>query len=165
MPQWPVGVLCGVPARSARCRVRSPVPGSVSARADSKRRNCWQFDLSPSDLKHIDRPDWIVPVKGEPTLMLFSVVDDRSGTAYQEYRCQRVAELAPTYRTIECACRQVERLGQQQLGDRRHSTAECAVDRAAYRRAAVTGREPLGLGARTTWWRRLSLCGKASSKA
>lgn len=42
--------------------------------------DCWQFHLSPSDLKHIDRPDWMDPVKGEPTLMLFSVVDDRSGT-------------------------------------------------------------------------------------
>ncbi len=49
--------------------------------------DCWQFDMSPSDLKHIDKPDWINPAKGEPTLMLFSVVDDRSGTAYQEYRC------------------------------------------------------------------------------
>jgi hypothetical protein len=38
--------------------------------------------MSPSDLKHIERPDW-----GEPTLMLFSVVDDRSGIAHQEYRC------------------------------------------------------------------------------
>ena len=25
--------------------------------------------------------------KGQPTLMLFSVVDDRSGVAYQEYHC------------------------------------------------------------------------------
>lgn len=49
--------------------------------------DCWQFDMSPSDLKHIDRPDWIDPSKGEPTLMLFSVVDDRSGFCYMEYRC------------------------------------------------------------------------------
>jgi hypothetical protein len=49
--------------------------------------DCWQFDMSPSDLKHIDKPDWIDPNKGEPTLMLFSVVDDRSGVCYQEYRC------------------------------------------------------------------------------
>ena len=48
---------------------------------------CWQFDLSPSDLKHIAQPDWIDPNKGEPLLMLFSVVDDRSGVSYQEYRC------------------------------------------------------------------------------
>ena len=30
---------------------------------------------------------WLQPNKGAPTLMLFSVVDDRSGVAYQEYRC------------------------------------------------------------------------------
>ena len=48
---------------------------------------CWQFDMSPSDLKHIETPDWIDLRKGEPTLMLFSVVDDRSGVSYMEYRC------------------------------------------------------------------------------
>ena len=47
----------------------------------------WQFDMSPSDLKKISQPEWIDPNKGTPTLMLFSVVDDRSGAAYQEYRC------------------------------------------------------------------------------
>jgi hypothetical protein len=47
----------------------------------------WQFDLSPSDLKHIARPQWVDDAKGEPTLMLYSVVDDRSGVAYQEYHC------------------------------------------------------------------------------
>jgi hypothetical protein len=30
---------------------------------------------------------WLQANKGAPTLMLFSVVDDRSGVAYQEYRC------------------------------------------------------------------------------
>jgi hypothetical protein len=49
--------------------------------------DCWQFDMSPSDLKHITTPAWIDPSKGEPTLMLFSVVDDRSGVSYMEYRC------------------------------------------------------------------------------
>jgi hypothetical protein len=48
---------------------------------------CWQFDMSPSDLKHLETPDWIDPHKGEPTFMLFSVVDDRSGVSYMEYRC------------------------------------------------------------------------------
>lgn len=47
----------------------------------------WQFDISPSDLKHIKTPTWIAEGKGQPTLMLFSVVDDRSGAAYQEYHC------------------------------------------------------------------------------
>jgi hypothetical protein len=49
--------------------------------------DCWQFDMSPSDLKHIATPAWVDPRKGEPTLMLFSVVDDRSGVSYMEYRC------------------------------------------------------------------------------
>lgn len=40
--------------------------------------------MPPSDLKHIERPDWVDPAWSEPTLMLFSVVDDRSG---EEYRC------------------------------------------------------------------------------
>lgn len=47
----------------------------------------WQFDMSPSDLKKIAQPEWVNPDKGTPTLTLFSVVDDRSGVAYQEYRC------------------------------------------------------------------------------
>lgn len=48
----------------------------------------WQFDLSPSDLKQIERPSWVDERRGrQPTLVLFSVVDDRSGAAYQEYRC------------------------------------------------------------------------------
>jgi hypothetical protein len=49
--------------------------------------DCWPFDMSPSDLKHLETPGWIDPSKGEPTLMLFSVVDDRSGVSYMEYRC------------------------------------------------------------------------------
>jgi len=62
--------------------------GPVAVRFEAKHSNeCWQFDMSPSDLKHIDQPTWIDPAKGKPTLMLFSVVDDRSGMAYQEYRC------------------------------------------------------------------------------
>jgi hypothetical protein len=48
----------------------------------------WQFDISPSDLKEVEQPAWIDPARrGAPTPMLFSVVDDRSGAAYQEYRC------------------------------------------------------------------------------
>jgi hypothetical protein len=49
---------------------------------------CWQFDLSPSDLKVVDQwPEWIDPKQGRPVLMLYSAVDDRSGVAYQEYHC------------------------------------------------------------------------------
>ena len=48
----------------------------------------WHFDMSPSDLKHLETPPWTdLDRQGHPTLMLFSVVDDRSGVAYQEYRC------------------------------------------------------------------------------
>ncbi|EGY29599.1 Integrase core protein [Candidatus Regiella insecticola 5.15] len=61
-------------------------PPSVRFQAE-KSNDCWQFDMSPSDLKHIEQPDWIDPHRGQPTLMLFSVVDDRSGVCYQEYRC------------------------------------------------------------------------------
>jgi hypothetical protein len=44
--------------------------------------------MSPSDLKQLKSPSWLDPDRpGAPTLMLFSVVDDRSGVAYQEYRC------------------------------------------------------------------------------
>ena len=46
---------------------------------------CWQFDLSPSDLKHVERPRWFEEGRGHPLLMLYSLVDDRSGVAYQEY--------------------------------------------------------------------------------
>jgi hypothetical protein len=48
---------------------------------------CWQFDVSPSDLKALpEPPPWIDARRGHPVLMLYSVVDDRSGVAYQEYR-------------------------------------------------------------------------------
>lgn len=61
-------------------------PPAVRFQAEHS-NDCWQFDLSPSDLKHIDIPSWIEPGRGQPQLMLFSVVDDRSGVCYQEYRC------------------------------------------------------------------------------
>jgi len=46
---------------------------------------CWQFDLSPSDLKKVKSPAWMDPDRGHPLLMIYSLVDDRSGAAYQEY--------------------------------------------------------------------------------
>jgi hypothetical protein len=64
---------------------RQPPP-AVRFQAENS-NDCWQFDLSPSDLKHLPAPLWIEEGRGTPTLMLFSVVDDRSGAAYQEYRC------------------------------------------------------------------------------
>jgi len=60
----------------------------VAVRFQAEHSNdCWQFDLSPSDLKQIKEPLWVRPDRGAPTLMLFSIVDDRSGVAYQEYHC------------------------------------------------------------------------------
>lgn len=55
-------------------------------RFQAERSNqCWQFDISDSDLKAVDEPAWIAPGKGNPKLSLFSVVDDRSGVNYTEY--------------------------------------------------------------------------------
>lgn len=61
-------------------------PPSVRFQAEFSNA-CWQFDMSPSELKHVEKPLWIEASKGAPTLMLFSLVDDRSGAAYTEYRC------------------------------------------------------------------------------
>lgn len=58
-----------------------------AVRFQAKHSNeCWQFDLSPSDLKSVKEPVWYDKRKGLPILMLYSVVDDRSGVCYQEYR-------------------------------------------------------------------------------
>ncbi|MDD2762219.1 MAG: IS481 family transposase [Methylomonas sp.] len=61
-------------------------PAAVRFQAEHS-NDCWQFDLSPSDLKEVETPSWVRPDGKAPTLMLFSVVDDRSGVAYQEYHC------------------------------------------------------------------------------
>ena len=61
---------------------------------------CWQFDLSPSDLKQVPAPLWIETERGAPTLMLFSIVDDRSGVAYQEYRCVYGEDVASSLRFL-----------------------------------------------------------------
>lgn len=61
-------------------------PPAVRFQAEQS-NECWHFDLSHSDLKHLKQPPWIQPGRGKPQLMLYSVVDDRSGVCYQEYRC------------------------------------------------------------------------------
>ena len=61
-------------------------PPAVRFQANNS-NDCWHFDLSPSDLKHIAQPAWVEPGRGNPLLMLYSVVDDRSGMCYQEYHC------------------------------------------------------------------------------
>ena len=54
----------------------------AAVRFQARRSNeLWQFDLSPSDLKEVEKPLWFEPGRGNPTLMLYSVVDDRSGVA------------------------------------------------------------------------------------
>jgi len=60
------------------------VPAAVRFQARHS-NDCWHFDLSPSDLKQVKRPAWFEEGRGHPLLMLYSVVDDRSGMAYQEY--------------------------------------------------------------------------------
>lgn len=64
--------------------LRPPPAVRFEARSSNQ---CWQFDLSPSDLKQVKKPSWVDESRGPPTLMLYSVVDDRSGVAYQEYHC------------------------------------------------------------------------------
>jgi hypothetical protein len=66
-------------------RLRQP-PVAVRFQAEHS-NDCWQFDATPSDLKQVPAPLWSEEGRGPPTVMLFSVVDDRSGVAYQEYRC------------------------------------------------------------------------------
>jgi hypothetical protein len=65
--------------------LREPAVTHFQARHSNE---CWQFDLSPSDLKRLPEPPlWIDQSKGQPTLMIYSVTDDRSGMNYQEYHC------------------------------------------------------------------------------
>lgn len=48
----------------------------------------WHFDLSPSDLKHLEKPpEWVESGQRNPTLMLYSAIDDKSGCGYLEYHC------------------------------------------------------------------------------
>lgn len=61
-------------------------PPAVRFQAEHS-NDCWQFDLSPSDLKQINKPSWVREDGGSPQLMLYSLVDDRSGVAYMEYHC------------------------------------------------------------------------------
>jgi hypothetical protein len=66
-------------------RVTRPI---AAVRFQARRSNeLWQFDMSPSDLKQVEAPLWMEQGRGRPMLMLFSVVDDRSGVVYDEYRC------------------------------------------------------------------------------
>jgi hypothetical protein len=80
-------------------RLERPPP---AARFEAPHSNeCWQLDLSPSDLKQVPAPLRVEAGRGPPTLMLFSVVDDRSGAAYQEYRLYGVF---PVKRVVRLLC-------------------------------------------------------------
>lgn len=46
---------------------------------------CWHFDFSHSDFKHFPDDQKKSRTEHSPTLMIASVVDDRSGVTYQEY--------------------------------------------------------------------------------
>jgi hypothetical protein len=59
-------------------------PPAVRFEAESSNQ-CWHFDLSSSDLKRLKNSVEIEPGRGKPLLMLYSIVDDRSGVSYQEY--------------------------------------------------------------------------------
>jgi hypothetical protein len=59
-------------------------PPAVRFEAESSNQ-CWHFDLSSSDLKRLKTSVELEAGRGKPLLMLYSVVDDRSGVSYQEY--------------------------------------------------------------------------------
>jgi hypothetical protein len=74
-------------------------PPAVRFQAEHS-NDCWQFDLSPSDCKEVEAPSWVRPDLKAPTLMLFSVVDDRSGVTYQEYHCVYGEDVAAALRFL-----------------------------------------------------------------
>jgi hypothetical protein len=79
-------------------------PAAVRYQA-AQANDIWHFDMSPSDLKRIANPPAWVDLErdGAPTLMLFAVVDDRSGVAYDEYRCVYGEEVEAALRFLFAA--------------------------------------------------------------
>lgn len=49
-------------------------PAAVRFQAEHS-NDCWQFDISPSDLKRIDKPNWIDPSKGEPRFSVWLMTE------------------------------------------------------------------------------------------
>ena len=43
-------------------------PPAVRFQAEHS-NECWHFDLSPSDLKQVEKPSWVEPDRGNPLLM------------------------------------------------------------------------------------------------
>jgi hypothetical protein len=84
----------------------------MAVRFEAERSNAlWQFDLSPSDLKQVKAPPWVEPGRGAPTLMLYSVVDDRSGACYQEYRCVYGEDVEAALRFVKAGSTAYRRAG------------------------------------------------------
>ncbi len=83
-------------------RMTRPPP---AVRFQAERSNAlWHFDMSPSDLKQLAVPPWVDPDRtGAPRRMLFGVVDDRSGVAYQEYRCVYGEDVEAALRLVSTA--------------------------------------------------------------
>jgi len=79
-------------------------PAAVRYQA-AQANDVWHFDMSPSDLKRLANPPaWVdLDRDGAPTLMLFAVVDDRSGVAYDEYRCVYGEEVEAALRFLFAA--------------------------------------------------------------
>ena len=82
------------------CRAQQGFPVRPAPLQAEHVNECWQLDLSPSDLKQVPAPLWVEPGRGPPTFMLFSAVDDRSGIAYQEYRCVCGKDVAAALRFL-----------------------------------------------------------------
>lgn len=92
------------------------------------------FDLSPSDLKHVKEPLWMDKTRGAPTLVLYSIVDDRSGVAYEEYHCvygedvefgdKRYGPYHPVGEPIPLGCyRSYKKTKQQKRSEKIHTLA------------------------------------------
>ena len=126
----------------------------VSVRFQAVHSNdCRQFDLSPSDLKEVKEPSWVREGKGNPTLMLYSVVDDRSGVAYQEYHCVYGEDVESALRFLFRAMspnsvadplhrfRQYKKSAAQKRADR----IETLAGKLVLPRSALAGHEPLPL--------------------
>ena len=101
-----------------------------ATRFEALRSNeCWQFDLSPSDLKQVPAPLWVEPGRGPPTLMLFSIVDGRSGVAYQE---DRLYGVFPVKRVVRLSLRSLNR--GEPASERDHSRRKLVFGRSCSNR-------------------------------
>lgn len=91
-----------------RLDARSLDLAPVSMRFQATHSNeCWQFDLSPSDLKEIEQQSDLTarePGMGKMIPMLYSVVDDRSGVSYQEYHLVQGEDVLAALQFFYRAC-------------------------------------------------------------